>query len=503
MRMQAKWVPAVVFLAAALVVIASSKIPHRVAYDQLLYHSQAIDTFAQQWPDVDLSDYLSATTPGFHLLLGAAKSMTGLSVRGMQIVCAVITVALLTLLGRVAGASKSTGWFAALLVMPFACSMYVFASGAWVLPDNFAWLGVLVMVLLCVGRGFGVREIALAGIVLTALTCTRQIHVWTAGLLFGAAWVRGGEGLEFVRGASRASRTGFIGSMRSVLLDGFGRRCVYACLALIACMPAVLMLVWFYGIWGGLVPPSFQNQYHMANFAGPAFLLAVFGFAAMFFGGWAFERVWTSLKESPVAVVGAALAGVVLAVVPVTTAGTNADYFAGRRTGLWDIAAKLPFIAHHSSPLIVGLAVAGAMVLGAYLWRWPARAALVVIASFVGYGLALAQGGELWQRYSEPFALMMLVVVMGLDGAMTGSERAGNWNLVRRLAPIGPLVLSMLFVGLSVRDLRKPGTQLVTQPAPPAETASEQVPHPRPDSPWSQYMIAHQRYPWKGSVEKK
>lgn len=477
------------FLLVAGGVILSGIIPHRVAYDQLLYHQQAIEIFARQWPTPDLSDYLSATTPGFHLAMAFLERQFAIGVRGMQVACTLIAFALLWWLGSVARVSMRP-WHAAALVLPVGASMYVFASGAWVLPDNLAWLGVLAMVLLSLSPRMGVRELALGGIVLVALVSTRQVHAWTGGLLFAAAWLSAGDGpLRATPRSGACMPTGLAGDVRTVLLDDMGRRCVMGALALAACLPAALVLVHFYGLWGGLVPPTFQHQYHTANPAGPAFVLAVFGFVACFCAGWVAPRVAEAWRRRPALLMAFVLAGLALALAPVTTAGSNADYFAGRRSGLWDIAARLPMVAGRCSVLIVGLATMGALTLGAFASLWKARPAIILACAFLGYGLAMAAGGELWQRYAEPFALVMMVVTLGLDAPNRATARTCEPGRLERFAPLGACVLTLLFVAMNVRDVRKPSTQLVTDPAPPSVTPSVQHPVPRRDSPWDRYMM--------------
>src|SRR3954471_19287846 len=62
------------FAVLGTVLILSQRIPGRVAYDQKLYHDPSIRQFASQWPDFDFWHYLSATTPGYHVLMaGVAK----------------------------------------------------------------------------------------------------------------------------------------------------------------------------------------------------------------------------------------------------------------------------------------------------------------------------------------------------------------------------------------------------------------------------------------------
>jgi len=487
-------IPALLFLAAAGLVIASHKIPHRVAYDQLLYHQAAIETFARQWPNSDLTDYLSATTPGFHLMQAGAWRLLGWGVVGAQVLNAAITCVLLLVLGWVVSHVRERSAF--VLVLPFAASIYVFASGAWVLPDNAAWLGVLVMVLVALSPRIDVRALAFGGMVLAVLTCTRQIHFWTAGLLVGAAFLRGGA-LE---------KTGTPGGSPVPLRDRF----TWAAIAGIACFPAAAFLLYFYGLWGGLTPPSFQFQYHRANWAGPAFVLCVFGVLSVFYGGYVLPRLVEAMRTRPGLLVAAAGLGAAFGIIPRTTSGGDDDFLAGRRTGLWEIAATLkahgvPFMANHTSPFIVALAILGAVALGALIASWRASPRLIIIAAFLGYGLAMAQGGELWQRYAEPFALLMMIVVIGLESRMrempestsptpTPHATPAFVRFAAKAAPLGPVMLALAFAALNARDLRKPDTQLISEPAPPAETYGK-IKTMRAESPWSRYMIGHQRHP--------
>jgi hypothetical protein len=234
----------------------------------------------------------------------------------------------------------------------------------------------------------------------------------------------------------------------------------------------------------------------MSNPAGLTFVLAVFGFVSCFFAGWTLPRVVHSFRSHTVAMLVALAVSLVLAFAPVTTAGSDADYFAGRRTGLWDIAAKLPSLGHHTSLFIAALTLIGGLTLGAYVARWNARSATIILCAFLGYGLAMGQGGELWQRYAEPFALMLMIVIMGLDASFSRTPMPTPSSKPHRLlhaaAPLGALALTLLFVALNVRDLRKPGTQLVTDPPPPSVTPSAQFPNPRRDSPFDRYNMAHQ-----------
>ncbi|MBL8999638.1 MAG: hypothetical protein JNK25_00715 [Phycisphaerae bacterium] len=476
-----------IFASAVLAVIASGRIPHRVAYDQKLYHEEAVRIFAAQWPSVDVTDYLSATTPGFHLVLAAGVRYLGLETRGLQVLCALIGAALV---GVLAAQSRGGGvWRTLAMVLPVVASMYIFASGAWILPDNAAWLGVAGVVLLALRERVSVTSVLLMGMVLAALVLVRQVHLWAAGVVIAAAYL-GDE-----RGNDRPD------GWRSVAISDWPGALIRALVAVLACVPALLIVIGFYGLWGGLVPPSFQFQYRAANPAGPAFLLAVIGAVSLFYAGFLWPRIRAMASGCPAWLAGAGMIGLVLGVLPRTTVGAAADYAAGRRTGLWDVVAAVHQRLHvpqvgHISPVIAGLCVLGAVAVAAWLGAWTARQRLIWLAALAGYSAAFSAGGELWQRYAEPFALIFVVLSAmrcGTEGAAASDteRRSMAW----RIAPCGPLLLALAFAALTARDLRKADTRHVTDPAPPAETSAPGEPPPRPDSPWSRYMIAHQRHP--------
>src|SRR5438309_1927264 len=74
------------FAAIGAAFIAAGRVPSRVFYDQELYHRPTINQFVQQWPHFDFWHYLSATTPGYHLLMAAAAKFISPSILTLQLV---------------------------------------------------------------------------------------------------------------------------------------------------------------------------------------------------------------------------------------------------------------------------------------------------------------------------------------------------------------------------------------------------------------------------------
>lgn len=70
--------------------------------------------------------------------------------------------------------------------MPIIASPYTLFPATFLLPDNMGWLGVVAMVLIAL-RPPKWKTLILGGLVLCGLVLTRQVHAWTAGLLWVSA----------------------------------------------------------------------------------------------------------------------------------------------------------------------------------------------------------------------------------------------------------------------------------------------------------------------------
>ena len=132
----------VVFFATTLPLIFSGKMLGRYAWDQINYHEQVVREFTQQWPRPDVSDYLSATTPLYHLVLAAVGRFVSASPMALQFVGSLFTLGLIvTMALALARTATALRVFTFTLLLFF--SHYVFTAGVWMLPDNAAWWGVL------------------------------------------------------------------------------------------------------------------------------------------------------------------------------------------------------------------------------------------------------------------------------------------------------------------------------------------------------------------------
>ncbi len=425
-------VPAGVFAAAAWGVILSGNTRGRGAHDQVNFHLPAILRFAEQWPRLDYSDYLSATTPGYHTLLAAVARFVSDSPQALQFVGSLFTVALLVLLGL---ACRSAGRAALLLVMPAAASMYIFYSGVWLLPDNAGWLGVLAALLLALRGRIDALTIVGGGVLLAALVFVRQSHLWAAAALWAGAWLG-------ARDADDAEPFDAMGDAHALLRDP-ARRAARTALAMAATVPAVLIVLYFHRLWGGLTPPTFQERHTGGNPAAPAFILSLFGAFSLFYAGFLAPAAAEVLRRHRLLLSLAVVAGLAAALLPETTYNTDA----GRYSGLWNLVQRAPVVMEgRTSTLILLLAPLGACAVLVWIVALPRRERWIMFASVVAFTAAQVASYKLWQRYTEPLLLVLLpVLACRLRPATVGQRGviAALWHL--RLVGPASLALTLAF----------------------------------------------------------
>jgi 4-amino-4-deoxy-L-arabinose transferase-like glycosyltransferase len=218
--------------------------------DETLFHYPAIQRFFAELPYPDIRDYSSATGPLFHVLFALAAKVAGLSLQSLRLVnVAVSLAAVFVFYGMVARAVRRDE--ALLLALLFGLSPYFFGASFLVLTDNIGILFAL-LALRALYRawesGAARHWVALCVWVCLA-TLTRQLYVWLAA----------GAVLAMLGRRERA---------RSVALNSAG--------LVAACLPLAALVM----VWGGLTPPSFQQEHVSASAITPragVFGLAVFG----------------------------------------------------------------------------------------------------------------------------------------------------------------------------------------------------------------------------------
>lgn len=432
-------------LAAAALATVAPLTQGRAAVDHLNFHEPTIRVFADAFPTPDLTDYWSATSPLYHLVLGAITRALDLNRFGMMVAGSLFTGLLVALVAN-ATAARAGIRRAALLTLPLAVSLYVVQAGVYLLPDNAAWAGIVAVLLIALRPAFNPRLLLAAGLVLVLLVATRQIHIWAAAIVWAAAWI--GPEADLPPQAFRGPR--LLGETKALLLTNTPAKARRFAFALLATLPAFALLVLFTRLWGGLVPPKFQDMYHGWNPATPVFFLTIVGLYAPFYAGWIAPALLTLWRHNPRLVLAAAAAAAVLSFLPETTY----DWDAGRLSGVWNlvrITSPELIVFGRTSLVLVVPTVIGAVSLLAVLSMCRRRDAWIYAAAVVAFIAAQTASPELWQRYHEPFILIILALVC----AKAESHPMMSRRWISRWAKyVGPAALAAAFVALGVFTAR-------------------------------------------------
>jgi hypothetical protein len=406
---------AALFLLAAIAAIHSGCSLERARDDQDTYHLPAIRNFQRQWPHLDFSDYPSATTPAYHVIMAAVGRSLGAATPGLRILGALFTGGLLATLAM--AAARRGGMAAGIaLGLPMVCSIYVFSSGAWLLPDNAGWWGVLGVLLIALRTRVDAWTFAGGGLLLLFLVLTRQIHLWAAAPLCAAAWLGTGTSA---------------GAMAAHASAGRARRMLAM---LVAILPSLAVLGWLFHLWHGTVPPQQQSLVGGGNAAAPAAALAVAGMFGVFYAGFLPSGALSKPGGPRRWAVAGAVLGAFAAAVPLTTY----DFPAGRYSGIWNLVLHVPTILNRS-PLIITLAGLGGATVALWLAALPRRDRVICAVAVGAFLVAQLAAHNAFQRYYEPFILIIAAVTV----VRFPPPRA-------RWAPLGPLLLAVLLGGLTV-----------------------------------------------------
>jgi hypothetical protein len=169
--------------------------------------------------------------------------------------------------------------------------------------------------------------------------------------------------------------------------------------------------------------------------------LAAFGAVGVFFTGFLVPRREAVRRSWPVVLAGALVGAAAGVAVP-----TDYDKAAGRWSGLWHVTRAFPTVAHRSPP-IVALAAVGGAVLAAWWAALPRRDGWVFAAAFLAFTAAHTATHEAYQRYYEPWALVLFALAASRLAAGSPDGHSVGW------AAIGPVVLALALAGVSVLSL--------------------------------------------------
>jgi hypothetical protein len=322
-----------------------------------------------------------------------------------------------------------------------ACSLYVFTSAVWLLPDNLAWLTCLAALLIAFRRRVDAWTFVGATLVLAVAVAVRQINLWPLGVLVVAVAL------------NRHPAHDEDDRLAPPLERGWPRN---ACLMLLTGIPALLILAWFHHLWHGLTPPAFQTvhgpvppghsgwQHEGPNFAVPAMVLSVFAATGLFFAGFLWPTIRAVLTGRGLSIV---IAGLLIGAATALLVPTDFTPAPGPRySGLWNVSAHFP-VAGHRSLLIVALAAAGGALILVWFLALGPRDRWIWLSAWLCFTAAQVANAMAWHKYYEPFCLMMLALAAA---KVVDRRRAPGW------AVAGPILLAVLLAAVTLSNLTAP-----------------------------------------------
>ena len=153
--------------------------------DERLFHLPTIQAFASELPWPSLSDYQSATTPLYHLVLSPVAAVSDSNISALRLVNLLISGCTLAIVGA-ALARWGSDRSALLGMLLVGASPYFVGPAIRLSTDNAALLSVFLVLMLTHPNGS--RRAGLAAMFATAAVLTRQLHLWLMVPLLYAAW---------------------------------------------------------------------------------------------------------------------------------------------------------------------------------------------------------------------------------------------------------------------------------------------------------------------------
>ena len=404
------------FYSLALPLILLNYNEGRGFYDQWHFHWPVIQAFMQC---IDISDYHTASTPGYHIILASLGRLIGPHEVVLKLFSSLFTGLLLAVLARFL--SRYFDYrHCLMLLLPVICSLYVFPGGVWLLPDNLAWLTVALLVLLTSDMPISKRHYGLAGLVLISAMSVRQSNLWLAVILWGMAlanwcYQRRDNGARY-----------------------------YNWLAVIVTLPAIVLFYALYVYWGGLVPPSFQKIHQHISYSTPGFFFSLFAVYSVFYLPLMLNTLRHKLSQ-PYAKHWV-VCGLVLGFVAVIFVDSDYNHREGRFSGLWNLIKVTPMIGDKSLLLMLLSTLGGGIFTALSLLLKPQQRLVIVLAT-IAFLLSQIANKFVYERYFSGYIFILLLLFVSRT-QVSGEEQANRWLWA------GPFVFSLinaliLFKGLT------------------------------------------------------
>ena len=402
--------------------------------DQRKHHEHVIADMVEQWPDVDIVDYSSATSPGYHLIMSFVARFVSQDLMILQFASSIFSLVLILVVWRYS--ARLTGpWPAALLTLPILFSSYFLGASIWLTTDN---AGLLFVVLALGGSVLvtvSASRIVKWGLFSAVAVYIRQIHIWVIAPVVLVTLLTSSVN----RFAPKILRD----------VEQLKWRLPQAILAAVALMLPLAILGVLVYLWGGLTPTHYAQRHNSGfNLATFPLILSLFGAFGIFF-----LPIFLGSNSKKVFFGTSGWIAISIGIVISLLVETSFDKSAGRWGGsIWTLVEYMPDVAGRSI-VFPPLAALGCFVL---LSAWRAlrdcgrsRQAAILLLALLGWAIAQSANSQAWQRYCEPIILISLAWMAAMTFFSHNEDRIRKWW-------IGPALLSAIQLGLSIATLYLP-----------------------------------------------
>jgi hypothetical protein len=346
-----------------------------------------LPTILQLREGLDFSDYPSAQTPLYHLVMAGWSKVVGLDLWRLRLLNVAISYGAALALLRLLLAGGLSRWPAFALSLAFALSPYVFGASFALLTDNLAILFALLALerLERYRRGASMAAYATACLWTAGAVLTRQSFLWLVAV----------AGVFLLLGERRR----------------LGRLAAGGALLALALVPLVALVA----EWNGLVPPSADPAScglctDRPGVGRDALTLRTVGFTVALVGLYAVLVLGPALRRSrprTELVAAGALIGVALLLISPLEYTPIRVGLPGDAGYLWRVSDWLPVVLG-SSLAFWALVPLGAAAAVALAWRAGAASLPTV---YLGAFLVAALPVQLvYQKYFDPFALLAVAL---------------------------------------------------------------------------------------------
>jgi len=379
--------------------------------DEVVYHYRTIIDFTEQFPNLDLRNYHSATTPLYHVFLTFAALVVGTDLVTLRFINAIISLILLFSVFIYLSRKSQTPFLAFILTLAFMMSPYFIRSSIMLFTDNMAIVLTLLSIMMLDTSVVRVQHFVWSGLFIFLTVLTRQVYAWLIGAFVVAS------------------------------LQAFYKDKEWA-LLLRSVWPAVFPvagLAFFVVQWGGLIPVRFLGRHEASalNWEVPAYIISLIGLYGAVFAPW-YLRLYRENRRRWKAIHLGGLVALGVGYLLINPISSSADY-PHREVGgaLWLLTTGFP-VLFSSSLVFWILFPLGLIWLYSMLQHLTSRKDYLVVSVLPLWLIANMTSAITYQRYYDLFSLFVILYSL----ATVKVKHWYDW--------IGPVGLLALLTGMSV-----------------------------------------------------